>query len=358
MTQTTQLARIKPARKSVPAAEMADPIAKPKLSRKQKAAIMVRFLLSEGADLNFSDLPEGLQAELTRQLGEMRLVDRQTLASVVAEFAGQLEQIGVTFPHDLAGALMMLDGRIHPRTAAKLRKQAGVRQYSDPWDRIRALDPASLVPIFESESTEICAVVLSKLNVARAAEILALLPGHQARRITYAVSQTGAVTPDAVDRIGLSLAAQLDSRPERAFEDGPDKRVGAILNLSTSATRDDLLSALEDEDADFAARVRKSIFIFRDIPARIAPLDISKITRAVDQAVLVTALAHASGSDDTETAQYILSNLPGRMADALREEIAEVGPIKVKAGEDAIAELIIAIRQLETSGTITLIPEE
>ncbi|SMO76549.1 flagellar motor switch protein FliG [Thalassovita litoralis] len=359
MTNSTQLARITPAKKAVPASGTGKSVRQsPGLTRRQKAAIMVRFLLSEGADLDFSDLPEELQAELTRQMGDMRLVDRQTLANVVAEFAGQLEEIGVTFPHDLAGALTILDGRIHPRTAARLRKQAGVRQYADPWDRIRALDAPALLPIFQDESTEIAAVVLSKLDVTRAAEVLALLPGDHARRITYAVSLTGAVTPDAVDRIGLSLAAQMDAQPERAFADGPDKRVGAILNFSPSATRDELLTALEDEDAEFAARVRRAIFTFNDIPARIASLDVPKLTRAVDQPVLVMALAHATATDGTAAADHILSNLSGRMADALREEMAESGIIKPKSGEEAMGAVVAAIRQLESAGEIELIPEE
>jgi len=356
MSNSTQLARIDPVRKERPitAAAAKTHSRKVVLSRKQKAAIMVRFLLSEGADLDFRTLPDSLQAELTRQIGEMRLIDRETLAEVVSEFAGQLEQIGVTFPHDLAGALTILDGRIHPRTAARLRNQAGVRQYADPWDRIRAMSAETLIPIFESEATEIAAVVLSKLDVPHAAEVLTLLPGDRARRITFAMSQTAAVTPDTVDRIGLSLAAQLDSRPERAFEIDPEKRVGAILNLSPSEKRDELLTALEGEDEDFAARVRKTIFTFKDIPSRIAPLDIPNITRAVDQPDLVAALAYALSAQLDEAAEYILSNLSGRMADNLRDEIAEAGQIKPKTGEEALTKVVSAIRTLEAEGALQM----
>jgi flagellar motor switch protein FliG len=360
MSNSTQLARISPTRRQIPATADNTSMSKRKhsLSRKQKAAIMVRFLLSEGADLDFRTLPDALQAELTRQIGDMGLVDRETLAQVVSEFAGQLEQIGVTFPHDLAGALTILDGRIHPRTAARLRSQAGVRQYADPWDRIRSMTPESLIPIFESEAIEISAVVLSKLDVPHAAEVLTLLPGDRARRITFAMSQTAAVTPDTVDRIGLSLAAQLDAQPERAFDVDPEKRVGAILNMSSSETRDDLLAALEGEDSDFASRVRKTIFTFKDIPTRIASLDIPKVTRAVDQANLVGALAYAPVADLGNVADFILGNLSGRMADTLRDEIAEHGPIKPKAGEEAFTAVVAAIRQLESDGEISLVSEE
>jgi len=37
------------------------------LTRAEKAAIVVRFLLTQGANLNLSDLPENLQARLTQK---------------------------------------------------------------------------------------------------------------------------------------------------------------------------------------------------------------------------------------------------------------------------------------------------
>jgi len=330
------------------------------LSRRQKAAIIVRFLLNEGADIPLRDLPEQLQAQLTTQMGSMRYVDRSTLADVVAEFAAELEAMGLTFPRGVAGALTALDGRISPQTAARLRKEAGVRQFGDPWEQVRAAATDDLAKMITRESTEVAAVMLSKLDVARAAELLGRLPGDQARRITYAVSQTGAVTPEAVDRIGLALAAQLHDVPETAFDDGPVERVGAILNFSAAATRDDVLTGLDETDQDFAKLVRKAIFTFVHIPARVAAVDIPKIIREVDQAVLVTALASATdqGGDLAPAAEFILGNISNRMADALREEIQEQGRIKPREGETAMTEIVNAIRTLEARGEITLVSQE
>jgi len=330
------------------------------LSRRQKAAIIVRFLLNEGADIPLTDLPEQLQAQLTTQMGSMRYVDRSTLADVVAEFAAELEAMGLTFPRGVAGALTALDGRISPQTAARLRKEAGVRQFGDPWEQVRAAATDDLAKMITRESTEVAAVMLSKLDVARAAELLGRLPGDQARRITYAVSQTGAVTPEAVDRIGLALAAQLHDVPETAFDDGPVERVGAILNFSAAATRDDVLTGLDETDQDFAKLVRKAIFTFVHIPARVAAVDIPKIIREVDQAVLVTALASATdqGGDLAPAAEFILGNISNRMADALREEIQEQGRIKPREGETAMTEIVNAIRTLEARGEITLVSQE
>ena len=325
------------------------------LSNKAKAAIVVRFLLNEGAEIALEELPETLQAQLTQQMGAMRTVDRDTLAAVISEFSDQLGQVGLSFPKGMAGALDALDGRISPQTAARLRKEAGVRQTGDPWDRIRAQSAEALLPVLQSESVEIAAVMLAKLDVPKAAELLGMLPGPKARQITYAVSLTGAVTPEAVDRIGLSLASQMDDKPKTAFDTGPVERVGEILNFSLATTRDDVLSGLDETDAGFAEQVRRAIFTFGNIPDRITPRDIPKILRDVEQSQIVMALAGADAAGLGETAAFILSNLSGRMGDALREEIQEAGTVKPKTAEAAMSGIVAAIRRLEAQGEIEMI---
>jgi len=328
------------------------------LSSRQKAAVVVRLLLNEGADIPLEELPDDLQEKLTHQLGEMGLVDRVTLDSVAKEFAEALDSVGLSFPHGLAGALDAVDGKIAPATAARLRKVAGVRQIGDPWQRLREIPTEDLAAMAQAESTEIAAVMLSKLETAKAAQLLGHLPGPVARQITYAISKTANVTPEAVERIGWSLAAQLDQRPSQAFADGPGARVGAILNQSAASTRDGLLTALDEEDSDFASVVRRSIFTFAHIPVRLLPRDVPAILRGVDQTALVTALAGAVTDEDKGAAEFLLSNMSSRMADNLREEIGERGKVKQSDAEDAMTQIVGAIRTLVDDGTIALIEDE
>lgn len=341
---------------ALPAPHMGVPV----LSQREKAAIVVQFLLSEGADLTLADLPDDLQSALAVQFGVMRPVDKDTLAHVVSEFAAELEQIALLFPRGITGALSALDGRISPQTASRLRKEAGVRQAGDPWDSLRRSPVATLLPFLTSEAPEVAAVILSKLEVAKAAELLEQLPGVTARRIAFAMSQTSAVTPEAVYRIGLSLALQLDSNPDRAFSDGPDKRIGAILNLSTAQRRDEVLTGLEEEDQVFAESVRRAIFTFVQIPLRIDPRDVPKVIRSVEQPDLVLALAYAmtQGEELAAAAEFVLSSISSRLADGLREEIAQAGAVKPKPGEAAMTAIIGAIRDLEGSGELALIVPE
>ncbi len=326
-------------------------------TRKQKAAIVVRLLASEGLKLPLSDLSDDHQTELTEAVGRLRLVDRDTLSAVVEEFCAELDSVGLAFPGGLDGALSLLDGQLSPSASTRLRRLASGSSRADPWERITGLSAELLHPVLEEESVEVGAVMLSKLSVAKAAELLGLLPGDKARRVAYAVSLTGNVAPDTVHRIGQALAAQLDAQPAKAFDTGPVERVGAILNYSASITRDAVLKGLEEEDQVFADQVRKAIFTFANIPARIDPRDVPKILRNVDQARLVTALAGATGPLEA-SAEFILTNMSQRMAQSLRDEMANLGKVKEKDSEEAMGEIVGAIREMEAAGEIFLVAED
>lgn len=329
------------------------------MGTREKAAIIVRLLLNEGTDIPLEELPDDLQASLTQQMGQMGLVDRVTLASVVDEFAEALESVGLTFPKGIAGALTTLDGKISQQTAARLRKEAGVRMSGDPWERLRALTSEELMTIMQAESIEVAAVLLSKLDTAKAAELLGKLPGPLARRITYAVSQTESVTPEAVDRIGLSLAAQMENKPLTAFDVAPGARVGAILNQSAAKTRDEMLNGLDETDKDFAEKVRKEIFTFAHVSVRVNPRDVPGVVRNVEAETLVLALAGATDDQTSGVVEFLLSNMSQRMAENLREEVAEKGKVKGSEAEAAQNQVVAVIREMQANGEIELVnPDE
>ena len=345
------LARLVPAQRAVTGPRT--------LTSREKAAVIVRYLLGEGASIPLAKLPEHIQASLTEQMGQMRLIDRQTLGAVVDEFLGELEQVGLAFPAGMEGALTIMDGHISANAASRLRRLAGASAKADPWDRLTALPVDRLLPVLQQESIEVAAVMLSKLPVPKSAELLGKLPGERARRVAYAVSQTGNVDPETVRRIGISLVSQLDALPPRAFETGPVERVGAILNVSAALTREDVLQGLQETDADFADLVRRAIFTFVHLPGRVLGRDVPKIIRLVDQPVLVTALAATVGVAELEAAaEFMLANMSQRMAQGLREEMLTRGRVKEKDAETAMAAVVMAIRQLEAAGEIVLVQQE
>ncbi|MFQ6552805.1 flagellar motor switch protein FliG [Aestuariibius insulae] len=329
------------------------------LSGRKKAAIVVKWLIAEGTDFSLASLPIEVQLSLTEALADIPSIDKATLQAVAAEFASDLEQLALSGAGGPDGVLTLLDGKISDVAATAFRNRIGSGVEADPWDRLKIADEDELLPLLEQESVEVSAVLLSKLPVKTAAALLGRLPGPRARRITYAVSQTSAVTPSAVARIGAALLHQIEDRPVQAFDGDPVDRIGAILNSSRASTRDEVLGALTETDADFATRVRRAIFTFANIPTRLDPGDVPALLRDVAPQILVTAMigAQAGREADAAATDFLLENLPQRMADQLRDQMEEMGKVSETDGEAAMMEVVDAIRSLAAKGDITLIDD-
>jgi flagellar motor switch protein FliG len=327
-----------------------------RLTRLQKAAVVFRMLGSLGMSLPPGALTPEEEAQLIAEMETLDGVDPAELAATVDEFLLALS------PEDGGGGMPALP----TMPALPLIEPLGMMgggdfedETPDPWETVLGKEDAALLEVLQAEAPEVGAIIMSKLKVSRAAELLGGLPGPLARRITYAVSLVSEVTPRTVERIGEALAAELGREAPRAFAGGPVERVGALLNFSRAATRDDVLVGLDERDPTFAEAVRKSIFTYFNIPARVGVRDVPKVLRKVDQTVLVTALAASAGSEEAQkTADFILANISQRMAETIRGEVQDLGAVKPADGETAMAAVVAAIRELEEAGEIYLVAEE
>lgn len=327
------------------------------LTPRQKAAIIVRVLLAEGEDISLEGLPVEAQDALAREMAAMGLVDRETRDAVLGEFCDALEAVGVTFPGSMDGTLEILGARISRDASDRLRRLAALSGRSDPWERIVSLPVAHLAALAQSEAVEMAAVMFARLPVPKAAEAFGKLPAELARQIAYAMSLTGNIEAPAMRRIGMALVQAAEALPRPALDGGPVEKVGAILNFTPAATRDAVLEGLDQDDAAFAEGVRKAIFTWANIPMRIDPRDVPRILRAVDQPVLVKAMAGAKGVN-AATVPFLLGALSSRMADGLREEIEGIGRVTAADAEAAMAEVVAAIRAMEAAGDLFLIAGE
>lgn len=328
-----------------------------RMSNADKAAVIVRLLLSEGAMPKLTGLSLRQQEALVRRLAGLGPVDRDTLSAVAREFAQMLDNIGLTFPGSVAGALDMVRDHLSDEARDRLADLAEGDGPPDPWRRIAGIDPDRLKPILARESAEVCAILLSKLPVVKAAALLAELPEDRAHVVAHAVALTSSIGEETIARVGLSLFDQLQAQPNPAFASAPADRVGAILNAAAAATRDKVLEGLDTADAGFAGLVRKAIFTFEHIPKRLDPKDVPKVMRALDAETTTVALAAAMEAAPVAV-EFLLENMSKRMAEQLRDDAESRGKVRGPEGEAAMAELVTAIRDLADSGEIRLIEQE
>ncbi len=327
------------------------------MTRRQKAAVIVRLLLAHGVSPGIDKLSPAHQSVLARAMSGLGQIDRATLSEIVGEFTGALDNLALIMPRGMHDALEILNPHISAMARDGLKADAAIGDGTDPWPRLAAMDAAQLRPILDEESAEICAILLSKINVAKAAALLSDLPPERAEVIAHAVSLTDTILPETALRIGEHLHAQIVAQPKATFDTGAAERVGAMLNAVGTASREAVLAGLDTRDAVFADGVRRAIFTFQHIPKRIAAADIPRITGAIDGDTMVTALA-AGLQTAPLSVEFILENMSRRMAEQMRDEAEAMSTPKEAAGEAAMQAVIAAIRGLEEAGDIRIRHED
>jgi flagellar motor switch protein FliG len=122
-----------------------------------------------------------------------------------------------------------------------------------------------------------------------------------------------------------------------------------IINRADASMEKALLEALERRNPELAEEVRSRMLTFADI-VKLEARDVQQVPRGIDAALLAVAMKGAS----EPVTEIIKNNLSERNQEILDDEIRVLGPVRLSQVEDARAEIVRAIRDLEAEGLITV----
>jgi flagellar motor switch protein FliG len=253
--------------------------------------------------------------------------------------------------------LSLIGDKLDQKTANRLRAVSRGGDMDEAWMTLELADDDTLVTLLKQESPFVAAVLVSKLTTDKAARLLVQLGPDLAQTLALGIAQTEAIGPDAVARIGATLAEQINTKPPRAFNDPPKKRVGEILNSSSAELRDSVLERLDSTNSAFADEVRKSIFTFKDIATRVKGNDVPLIMRSIDGADISTVIA-ANAEADAPCIAFLLENMSKRAAQSMRDDASTLPPPSALDHGAAASRIAAAVRALVDTQEITLQPRE
>ncbi|MGD1927031.1 MAG: FliG C-terminal domain-containing protein [Paracoccaceae bacterium] len=126
------------------------------------------------------------------------------------------------------------------------------------------------------------------------------------------------------------------------------------MNYTSGEIRQSVLDFLGEKQPEFLEAVKARMFTFADIQDRIEKRDITAIVRATAPEDLLKAMI---GAQDTapQTFEFIINSLSSRVAEQLREEMADAGKVKVREAEEAQNAMLKVIRAMEAAGELALI---
>ena len=331
------------------------------LTGRQKAAMLLMSLDAATA----AQMVKGLDAEVVEELAvELAYLDAAGLqsseqrAEIVKQFCSSLES-DETF-HLGSFLSEMLNSTVGGERAGQIKTEIqGMLQKRDPFLSIRSVDPQTMASVLETEHPQAAAVVLSELPAKKSSEVIGLL-GEGVRVSTISRMTSGeAVTAEAKVRIAEMVCRRLGditaggagemsaARPEESL-----RKVAVILRNLGKEVRDGLISAIKEKEADVAEMVGNLMIIWEDIP-QVVDRSLQEALRGVDAKKLALALSKA----DEQIAQKIKSNISERAVATVDEEASLMSSPKGGDVEDARAEIVRILREMNENGELAFMEE-
>ena len=221
-------------------------------------------------------------------------------------------------------------------------------------DSLKWMEPALVAGIIQNEHPQIQAIVISYLGPELSGEVLSHMPESAVVELIVRMAEMDSVDPKALQELNHSLEKQVEgvvSKQSSAM--GGVKNVAAILNSLEKSQEDNLMAKITEVSDDLAQSILDQMFVFADLK-EIPDRDFQKVLREVATDRLALAL---KGADQSIT-DKVLRNMSSRAAEIFREDMEELGPVRVADVENAQKEILVVAKKLGDAGEIELKEDE
>jgi flagellar motor switch protein FliG len=318
------------------------------LTGPQKAAAVLLALGEEQAAPLFQRMHEDEIRDVSAAMAGLGTIPAQVVEDLCREFAEQIGQAG-----NLIGTYESTE-RLLLRTLPKDRVAQIMDEIRGPagrtmWDKLGNVNEAVLANYLKNEYPQTVAVVLSKVRPEHAARVLSLLPEGFAMEVVMRMLRMKTVQKEALEGVERTLKAEFMSNLARSNRRDAHEMMAEIFNNLDRQSEQRILSALEERSRDAAERIRGLMFTFDDLQRLTGP-GLQTLLRAVEKDKLALALKGAS-----ETLRDLfLRNMTERAAKLLKDDIAALGPVRLRDVDEAQAAIVATAKDLAAQGQIEL----
>jgi len=314
----------------------------------QKAAALMLALGEENAAPLFARMHEDEVRDLSQAMSRLGLLPAQAVESLLEEFAMALGQTG-----NLTGSFESTE-RLLMKSLPRDRVQQIMEEIRGPagrtmWDKLGNVNEGVLANYLKNEYPQTVAVVLSKIKSDHAARVLSLLPDGFAMEVVMRMLRMETVQKEALEGVERTLKAEFMSNLARSQRRDSHELMADIFNNLDRNSESRIMGSLEERNRESAERIRSLMFTFDDLKRLDGP-GVQVLLRGVEKDKLALALKGAS----QELRDMFLNNMTERAAKLLRDDIAAMGPVRLKDVDDAQALIVVAAKELAAQGQIQL----
>jgi len=314
----------------------------------QKAAALMLALGEEAAAPLFARMHEDEVRDLSAAMSRLGVLPAQAVEDLLEEFAAALGQTGhLTGSFETTERLLLKS--LPPERVAVIMEEIRGPAGRTMWDKLGNVNEGVLANYLKNEYPQTVAVVLSKIKPDHAARVLSLLPDGFAMEVVMRMLRMETVQKEALDGVERTLKAEFMSNLARSQRRDSHELMAEIFNNLDRNSESRIMGALEERNRESAERIRGLMFTFDDLKRLDGP-GVQVLLRGVEKDKLALALKGAS----QELRDMFLNNMTERAAKLLRDDIAAMGPVRLKDVDEAQGLIVLAAKELAAQGQIQL----
>eukprot|EP01012_Entosiphon_sulcatum_P013520 TRINITY_DN18753_c0_g2_i1.p1 TRINITY_DN18753_c0_g2~~TRINITY_DN18753_c0_g2_i1.p1 ORF type:complete len:340 (+),score=97.49 TRINITY_DN18753_c0_g2_i1:202-1221(+) len=318
------------------------------LSGPEKAAVLMLALGEDHGAPLWRLMDDEEIKEISAAMATLGRVNAVMVERVFVEFASQMTTSG-----NLIGSFESTE-RLLSKSLPQDRVSQIMEEIRGPagrtmWDKLGNVNEQVLAAYLKNEYPQTVAVVLSKVKPEHAARVLANLPEDFALEVVNRMLRMESVQKEVLDKVEQTLRTEFMSNLARTARRDAHELIAEIFNNLDRSTEAKFISALEERNRESADRIKALMFTFEDLQ-KLDPNGVQVLMRAIEKSRLALAL---KGASDTLRDMFF-SNMSERAAKLLREEMEQMGPVRLRDVDEAQMLMVQAAKDLSAQGQIVL----
>lgn len=318
------------------------------LTGTEKAAILLLALGEDQTARVFNHMVDEEIMEISQTMANLGKVSSNVVEKLFMEFADSISST-----NSLIGTLDSTERLLH-KVLGKDKVEGIMEEIRGPagrtmWEKLGNVNEEVLANFLQKEYPQTVAVILSKLAPDHAARVLAMLPEGFAMEVIMRMLKMEAVQKEILDDVERTLRTEFMSNLMRTSRRDSHEMMADIFNSLERSTEAKFMEALEERSRESAERIRELMFTFEDLQ-KLDPTGIQTLIRAADKEKMPVALKGATDSMQ----DLFFSNMSERAAKIMKEDMAAMGPVRLRDVEEAQQSLVNIAKDLADRGEITI----
>lgn len=320
-----------------------------KLSGPEKAAILMLAVNEQHVAQIVGMLDIEEIKEVSQTMSVLGKVESAVVERVIREFAQALSHTGgVVGSYEVTEKL--LRNVLDPDTVESIMEEIRGPAGRTVWEKLGNVNESVLASYLKNEYPQTVAVVLTRIDPAHAARVLANLPEDFAVEVVMRMLRMEVVQKEILQDVERTLRSEFMTNLARTSRRDNYEVMAEIFNYLDKTTEERFMLALEERNREAADRVKSLMFTFEDL-ARLDSSGIQTLIRNAGNDRIAVALKGAS----EKLRDLFFANMSERAAKILREEMASMGPVRLRDVEEAQLFLVNMAKELAAAGEIMLL---